>query len=414
MRRSLGTLALVLLSCAAACQLIIGIDKDNINVNVAPPDAEECDIATNPCCRTPNDICCTMPDAPCCAPKRTAPGLAGRPDANTNESDAGGAPIYLFAFKELRLRPKGEPAQGLDLDGVETRRVGDKLVWKLCEPPPGTEQNALEDQPGGGDNAFGNALATLGVGPEDDLAADIANARIWEGDYTVLIEIYKYNGKAEDSSVQIGLIRSKGLQGRPNKPLWNGEDRWDLGEELDDISEGAFPARFAGHVVDYKLIIPVDIGRLFAFPFLGSSVNFRGGGAVLDLRPAFESDTPQPKTINGIVSGIVNPFELFSSFYRSRVGESGSTKPLCDPSFNSVATRACGAMTKIFDMPENFSTESEACPKPLSLPACTRTSLSVEFTAVEAIRGSEYTPDAGVEDDPCKDAGWDVNSRQCP
>jgi hypothetical protein len=264
MRRRLALLAVVLGGTALACQLVAGIERIE---KVTPPAVEA----------GPDDAGAGDGDAavvdPCSHVILPSPPL--RDDAPAESLD----PIYMV-LRELTLSPS-TPAGilGFDLDRSCT-----------CDQRPGTafdggpscvsSRAAVCDSDGGVDNQAGLALAAYAQFFDLDKAASL-NTRVAEGKQATFLVLTRYNGRANDSEVGVGIFTSEGMRDGPScpgsttdadgftSPGWCGEDEWTVSEETVTGIAGNFVPRSAGagYVTNHQFV--VELNGPVTVPFAG-------------------------------------------------------------------------------------------------------------------------------------------------
>ena len=190
MKRRIAFLALVLGFFVLACQLIAGIDR--VEKEDTPPPLPD-----------------VIEEAPPPTPDPCAHVLG--PDRPVKDDGVAiEVPPFFIAMKSLFLVPKLDGGTvGFDLDNVCTcdKRPGERREGGTsCKPRAGV----ICDDDGGVDNRVYALFRTFGpLGLDLDDKADV-NRRIGEGVSTVLLEVFNYNGLANDKEVQIGFILSAG------------------------------------------------------------------------------------------------------------------------------------------------------------------------------------------------------------
>lgn len=276
MKRRLLFVALVLGSLAAACQLIVGIERTDKADR--PPDAAAPDAATP-----------GIPD-PCVH--------VGIPRPPESDDDITGAlPPFVIGIRKFEVPGPGEPV-GFDLDGVCT---GDNRSGAAFDGGPSCKAALpLDDLDGGIDNQLGNVIGGF------DLAGG-AGIRIDNGFQTGLLRITSYNGKRNDKSVEVELFTSEGVR-EPSpcdagadamtadglyRPGWCGDDKWSVSASTVEGSGDRFAAkaRGTGYVTDWTLVVQVE-GET-RLPFAG--YDLRVGSPVLVGKLVALDKTNEPR-----------------------------------------------------------------------------------------------------------------------
>ncbi len=191
MKRRFAFLAMVLGFSVLACQLIIGIDR--AKTEERPPDAFEA--------APPPPV---IPD-PCAHVRPPPPPLTDDEPIVDNQL----MPFYV-ALSEFHLVAKadGGALRGFDLDGVCTcddrpaaaHDGGGSCTGPVkCDPDGGIDNGSTE--------VFNRFAGTV---PDFDKAANINN-HIALGEQDTLILISDYNGRANDKSVNVGVVVSNGI-----------------------------------------------------------------------------------------------------------------------------------------------------------------------------------------------------------
>lgn len=243
MKRRLLFVALTLGSLAAACQLIVGIERTEKADR--PPDTG-------------------APDAPTPGPPDPCVHV-GIPRPPENDDDITGAiPPFVMAIRKFEVPGPGEPV-GFDLDGVCT---GDNRSGAAFDGGPSCKAALpLNDLDGGVDNQLANVIGGFDLGGS-------TRQFIENGQQTALLRISGYNGKRNDKSVELELFTSEGIR-EPSPcpgvdagmtaegiypPGWCGDDKWSVSASTVEGSGDRFlaKARGTGYVTDWTLVVQVD------------------------------------------------------------------------------------------------------------------------------------------------------------
>jgi hypothetical protein len=359
------------------------------------------------------------PSADAAAPPEASDPCAHRlpPPAPEVDADPEELPAFVLAVDEVTLDP--DKVSALDLDGVCT-----------CEPRPGT---ALDGGPscmasavtcdldGGGDNALGVvATAALPLVP----IASVGNRFIVNGHRTLLFQIAKYNGRADDGNVVVGSIVAEGIhaQGCPSSTfdpaamLWSrggcGDDAWTLSPSavIATAGSGNLPLVVGtGYVRDFQLVVRFnDAAQL---PTNDESA-IRIGAPVLTGRlvPLDETlaprDPARPPTgrerrlfrlEQAVLAGRVLVTEVLTTLGTFRTG--AARTPLCTSgNFESVRTIVCGA--------PDIASAPAASPSA----RCDALSVAVGLVAIPALAAD--VADASVVSSAC--ATVDAAAFTCP
>jgi hypothetical protein len=134
--------------------------------------------------------------------------------------DPGGQETDLnLAISTLVLGVGTAATPGLDLDGLCT----------CPDDPPCISSQRVCDREGGVDNAFDDLLGKFGSFGAP-VKQEKVQAALDSGETTFLVVIRRYNGLANDTSVELGLIASLGTTrddgGSSTPPLRDGTDEW--------------------------------------------------------------------------------------------------------------------------------------------------------------------------------------------
>ena len=143
-----------------------------------------------------------------------------RPPAPPATDDPGGTDTNItLAISALLLGAGTATTPGLDVDGLCT----------CPDPPPCVSPQRVCDRDGGVDNAFDDLVGRFGAfgAPIDQQKVQ---ASLDKGATSVVAVIYRYNGLPNDTSVELGLIASLGMNtddaGDPIRPRHDGTDEW--------------------------------------------------------------------------------------------------------------------------------------------------------------------------------------------
>lgn len=411
MKRTTGRVLLLGVAASLqlmACQLLVGIDDDETglpgqndaqtSVDANGNDAADSgDIVVAPSCpleqqfvpRTPADTCveATLPERP-----TGVPAVAGE-DSNR----------ITFVLRKMFFEPQDGSVIGYDLDGKCTGLPGEGVPDRC--PAPVSPQNE-NDQPGGVDNAILNvmrrAIAPL---PPNSVAAR-AEKDAEEGIRSLMIELYGYNGLADDEDVAVSISTAPGFvhqntgcdydfQNPEDRPAWDGQDAWCMGAITlgNQRMEGTMTG---GYVRDGVIVLPVH----------GTSVPFLLGLDVPLMRGAlvgrFTESPDGSRRARATVIGFARVDEFFAAARRLEVGE-----------FNNQPLYVCKRPGLENDLRQalNAGADARTCP---TSPSCDGVSLAVGFDLVEVQRGPVLIPPE--RPDPCAeeaeggvDAGGDVD-----
>lgn len=316
-------------------------------------------------------------------------------------------PPFVLAVDEAKLNPSEVP--GYDLDGVCT-----------CDPRPGATADGGGscvapdaarasvpiscDLEGGVDNAVAKlAQVNSPIESVDKLPNRVAS----KGRRTLLLQIGKYNGRANDGEVGVGAILADGIreQGCPSSTFvadtntWSpgrcGNDQW----TVDDTSMVGSVAVVGGmgYVRDYQLVVRLE--RPASMPFSEEGFILLESAIVSativplgeDLQPR---DRTRPPTAaeqrlfrleRGVLAGRVSSAEILSAVGSYRPG--GGAYLCSSGAFPAVQQSICDSV----DVRLGEATDR-------NLP-CDALSIAFGFAAVPALMGARV--DAGPRFNGC-------------
>jgi hypothetical protein len=150
----------------------------------------------------------------------------------TDDPSSGDITIYE-ALRTLDFGSRDDggaaPLLGYDLDDTCTCQ-GTPAAGESCKPI-GDASPTHCDNEAGVDNAGLSLVRQFSAFP-GFFQTSYLNDRIAGGYYSALVRISKYNGKANDTQVEVAFFPSNGTigidQGLPAIPNWNGKDDWTL------------------------------------------------------------------------------------------------------------------------------------------------------------------------------------------
>jgi hypothetical protein len=376
MRRPL----LLALPSVAACALLVGIEER--------PLRQEPDVVDGGAEAGPTDPCL-----------HATPPAAPLTDDDDTKLD------FTAAIRTLRY-DTGAP-DGLDLDGTCTCQGGPGAARD--GGPSCTSREPQCDFDGGIDNALLRIpFLQLEAFRGESLSAEIACGR-----GGLVLEIYGYNGRANDTNVAVGFMPTIGvlepheateepaecdggsLRGKTYAPRWDGTDRFSPDDRF--VRKGAPAVIFRAYVRDWTLVasaegkVPLPIG-----PGLADTSQ---GTIVARVVPLDATGTPLPRTpgaraagvrLEGVLAGRGAVSAMMKVVERTRVG----SQHLCPgtPLYDEVKTTLCNAADLRSEPREDFT----------NLP-CDAISLGLGFVAEPAMQGGAIGVDAsptGCEDVP--------------
>lgn len=379
---------------AAACQLVAGIERVDKTVAAA-------DVSTDASDEAP----VTTGRDPC--EHASPPGPPSLDDDPTHE-----LPPIVLAMKRFSLKDDTNLQPGFDLDKVCT-----------CDTRPGTADGGLSscvrkgevvcDADGGVDNSFATTARSFDVGAFDiDKFAGV-NDSIELGRGGGLFIIRKYNGRANDLEVEVGLVGSFGLRtancpgsvlddaGTGNyTPGWCGDDVWTYDA---NGMIGGFPVAFgAGYVHDYHLVVPLDRSATVPFGDIGLSMNapiFVAKLVPLDVdmtaRDPSMPPTPSQERFyaieEGLIAGRVTASDLLAAAGAANTPSAFGQGFVCQTPgvYELVRAQICSALDIAQSPKLDFQPGY----------ACDAISMTIRFAAQPARLGDAYNP-AGIPN-PC-------------
>jgi hypothetical protein len=317
-------------------------------------------------------------------------------------------PPFVLAVSDLHA---GDDSLGFDLDGVCTCDGAEgaahagasscNVVGKRCDPDGGVDD---------GFGAFARQFASF-----YDIDG-IMTKMIAAGRRTVLLQISKYNGRANDREVAVGLIVSEGIRvaGCPTSvyddkkkvysPGWCGDDAWSLsadsvlqsGGQAQPISIGS------AYVTDYELV--VRVGGSLAMPIGEDNRPIQIGSPVIagklvplgaDLAPRDPSRPPAQGEerlyrVDGVLAGRMTASDLLAAI-GMQPSAPGSSDELCQKgtAFQVAKQQVCDALDIARTGQLDFDPQA----------SCDALSGALGFTAEPALRGDVQANE--LSPDPC-------------
>lgn len=356
-----------------------------------------------------------------CAHHGLVPPPASDDDANPDAS----LPTFELAIDKVVLDPAIAP--GFDLDGVcscdarpKTRGDG----GGSCAPTKGG--SVFCDLDGGVDNAVG--VVAREASPV--FAIDtIPNRLLAAGMRGLLLQIAKYNGRANDKEVIVGAMMAEGIrsQGCPASvrddagfysPGRCGDDGWTLSPTTVVTTGGGVHVPLVvgtGWVNDYRLVVQFVETSKMTLPFSASrSISFAAPALMARIVPLDENLAPREppsraaqtdrekrlyRLDDGVFTGRVEPTELLGTIgsYNS------STGPLCkNPAFDVIRTRICAS--RDLSGATNIKTPNPAA-------ACDALSAAFGFVALPA--KTDGVTALSLPSDPCANEPPDSGAFTC-
>ena len=335
-----------------ACQLVAGLDGDFVQAPVPDVDAgvdadaapDVVEAGTSGCARA------TYPDPP-------------------SGSDAADLPPIVLAVRTLDLGESTQTPPGYDLDNTCS------CAFEAGPSCMSDKQHC--DGPGGVDNGSAQFFKLVQVAAgSSTFSSEAFSAKIEAGTFSLIIRVTKYNGKADDPSVQVAMYPSSGAL---SAPTWGGADAWGIqGQSViaDDPdqpvykSEGAYVSK--GTLVAALPAIEATLGAE------ENSMKLLLTGGVLTGTLV---DTPSGWSIaSGLIAARWRIQDVFAalSTYRDSNG-----KPICTDLaivYQTAKAAICNGLDILAD-PAAAKTER-----------CDALSIGIGYTAYQAAIGSVEAP----------------------
>jgi hypothetical protein len=398
-RALVATLALGAL--AVACQIVAGIER----VDKVTAQSDASDAVAPPGPDGPTDPC-----------EHVEPANAPATDDDTTE-----LPTFFVALRTIDLLAKNDAGTllGYDLDHVctcDTRPLTFGAGRPACAPR-GMDPKIQCDEDGGIDNQSARLFNLYDQPPLSiNNAADINN-QIADGHQTIVLSIAKYNGRANDRDVLVGLLVSRGLRTQPApspgctstlnagtgewKPAWCGDDAWTI-TRASTLAGTMIPARTArAYVSNYQLVADVANGDTVV-PFgptaisLGDAV-FTGRIVPLgtDLQPRDGTKPPAAaeqrlyRIDDALMSGRLAVHDMLAVAGTFAVPNTDAGRHLCaDNQFFLVQAGVCSYL----DLPASPADDLDAAAP------CNALSFGASFTAFPVLEGDLYDPPPDVNE----------------
>ena len=299
------------------------------------------------------------------------------PDA-PSIADDGGDLDFVVALHTINLDEKDfNVTLGLDLDGVCTCEDGGPAT---CDQPAGP----LCDGPGGMDNAVGIIFATVYDLSSKVISSGQLSAAANAGQWTSLLRVRGYNGKADDAKVSAMVYTTQGVNAGMPKPVWDGNDAWPIDDT--SLSDPQNP--------DTALIQTMDgyvAGGVLVLKIADHPLRIRG--------PLFTMDITLKDVI---VSGALEPS---GASYKLTSGVIGGRWPLASAFPGLASIRYAGGSKLCKDDDNYVGVKSALCGNAdLRMDgmagACDTLSFGATFTSDPAKLGG-VVPAAGPPQDGC-------------
>jgi hypothetical protein len=360
--------------------------------------------------------------------------LIGSPDGTSPAGDDAGVPFCMHAyppdrpiaddaddttsvqlvaaFNSIDIGVEGGayaaiPPFGFDLDHTCTCPGPPS-----CAPRKGAQRGQNCDDEAGRDNIDIQLFRLLqGAAAAGTIQIDQG---LTAGQYSVLLEISNYNGKANDPSVTVKYFVSNGLNrdadGGIPVPKFDGTDRWTIDpsslQGQGFYADNAYVANF-NLVANMAVPIPIAFG---ARSFLGGATMELAGAVIvgqLELRPIGDSSSDLGVALlGGTIAGRWPTSQLLSTL--ANIPQEGGF--LCGTDPSAYLQGVYGLFKRIACLAADITTV-QSLDNNSPLAPCDAISVGMQFTAVPALLGDTLgvpPPPAGCQNG---DASW---SDQCP
>jgi hypothetical protein len=273
--------------------------------------------------------------------------------------------VVFLAVRTLDLgdaSPGAEP--GFDLDRACSCCQGCPEV-PTCMPPGAP----ICDGPRGADNATASFFASMSSVLSEPVTTDALRSRIAVGQWTLLFQIWSYNGLDDDDQVTIAFYSTTGSQATP---VWNGMDAWDIRDDslpaLETDLRRAHVRTNNAYVADGVLVATFTEPRLGFW--LGPEFPIVFGDAVVSGRLA--GPAPYRMTEGTIAAR----WAIGDAFWSLDLMRDGGTAVLCQglPDYEDVVKPAL--CSRLDSRPDD------------ALTACTAISFGMSFAAEPALPGA--------------------------
>jgi hypothetical protein len=296
---------------------------------------------------------------------------------------------------------------GLDYEGGSPPPIGYDLdsVYTCCDGGAESCKAAAVgathcDEVSGRDNSGELLLSSLASIDSTQFNDTSISARLQEGYYSILIQVFHYNGQANDTQVTAAIYASDGIQpvndsGVPPPAKWDGTDLWTLDNAFVVAPDASppLPNHFDGnaYVSGGTLVMHVN------FPLsLGTSGT---GSLSIDLTSGVLTGTVVPEggayhLQNGVIAGRWNVSDLLGALQSLDLTFGGSSQALCrgTSTYSFIKQQICSHADIMTD-PTADKTGA----------TCDALSVGFAFTADPALMGDVVSP--GVKTSVCGDGG---------
>jgi hypothetical protein len=302
-------------------------------------------------------------------------------------------PAFALAIRTVSITGglDGGATPGFDLDGVCTCFPDETTAHQAkpsCVAPNGGSPACDDD--GGADRQLGNVVAGY--------PAFLGNRLPENGGPTLLLQITKYNGRANDAEVFVGIFPSQGIYDAsgcvpdvtdagtpPYAPKWTGCDRWSL-DSLHLLPGTTEPTTvLRGYVTDHVLVVSAADR---AVAFVAGNASLPVSGPLLTARLVAAGTSFRME--DGVVGGRVGTTDALRALATSQASSDGG--PLCG--FNNFFT----SVKTTFVCPNADITRSAA--KDFTSVGCDALSLAAAFIAEPAQLGDVRASTRGACADP--------------
>lgn len=329
-----------------------------------------------------------------------APGWPQRPDADDPSTGPDVEFYNALSFLDFNASPDaGPPSIGFNLDGFCTCPQAES-----CKPGDAAPQHC--DGTNGLDNS-GAALIRQFSSQNGFFDQTYINDQVALGVFGALLRVRGYNGKANDTKVELAVFQSNGTegiqQGLPTKPKLDGTDQWTV--DPSTLKGGAIPDGGSPVAIYEDPNAYVRDGVLVGtlnFPIAIGAGN--GEGLVtIELSGSIVAAkiTPQGSSFKtkGVIGGRWPTRKLLTALQVLR-DPFDKSQHLCgtDPIYAVLKDRVCN----FADISSNLLEDGKNAP-------CDSLSIGFGFESVPAVYGKTWPkPDSGL---PCG-AQWTDDCNQ--
>jgi hypothetical protein len=295
---------------------------------------------------------------------------ADDPSTNPNQSFVVAVHTIDVGFGDDAGTPGASGLLGYDLD----------TVYTCCDGGPESCNAAVTgamhcDDPSGRDNAGGHLLATLASLDPGQFNTSTISQRLENGTYSILLQVYQYNGTANDTQVTAALYASDGVENEAGA-MWDGNDVWNIDDAF-VVSPDASPllpnhidgnAYVANGTLVMSVNFPISLGTSGTSTF---TISLTSGIVSGQLVPGANGTY---SLANGQIAGRWNVSDLLQSL--QTVSVFGS--PICPGTANYTFVKQ--EICQYADIMTDITKDKTGA-------TCDALSLGIGFTADPAVLG---------------------------